>query len=189
MAIVSAFIDANVFYSIAATDLLVEIAKADLYRARWSERVHDEWTSHLLRNRPDLDPSRIARRRRAMDTAVPDACVTGFEELLLTLALPDPKDRHVLAAAITGKCTVIVTFNQRDFPQASLAPHGLAAVHPDRFLLNLFDSDTEGFLACIAATRARLLNPPHTVDKHLARLARVGLPRLAAVLGGHRSAL
>lgn len=71
MAIVSAFIDANVFYSIAATDLLVEIAKADLYRARWSERVHDEWTSHLLRNRPDLDPSRIARRRRAWTPLFP----------------------------------------------------------------------------------------------------------------------
>src|SRR5215469_11528177 len=48
--------------------------------------------------------------------AMRDALVTGFEPLIEILALPDPDDRHVLAAAIRGHADLIVTTNQRDFP-------------------------------------------------------------------------
>jgi hypothetical protein len=35
-----------------------------------------------------------------MDAAIPDVTVTGHEHLIDQLTLPDPDDRHVLAAAI-----------------------------------------------------------------------------------------
>ena len=50
-----------------------------------------------------------------------DALVTGYEPLVKTIHLPDPNDRHVLAAAITGRADVIVTKNLKDFPADRLA--------------------------------------------------------------------
>jgi len=37
-----------------------------------------------------------------MDKATRDSLVTGYEALIDTLSLPDPDDRHVLAAAIVA---------------------------------------------------------------------------------------
>ena len=74
----------------------------------------------LRRRRPDLDPSRLDRTRSLMATAVRDWKVAGFENLVDSLKLPDPDDRHVLAAAIKAKAQVIVTSNTRDFPKAEL---------------------------------------------------------------------
>ena len=52
--------------------------------------------------------------------------MTGYHGLIPSLQLPDPDDRHVLAAAIVGRCDVIVTQNIQDFPEAALAPYGIA---------------------------------------------------------------
>ncbi len=67
--------------------------------------------------------------------------VTGYEPSIETLNLPDPGDRHVLAAAIRGGATLIVTSNERDFPAAALAAHNIEAIGPDRFLLRLLEQD------------------------------------------------
>ena len=62
--------------------------------------------------------------------------VTGYEPLIGSLALTDEGDRHVLAAAIAGRCDVIVTQNLRDFPAAVLTSFGIEAQHPDDFCCN-----------------------------------------------------
>ncbi len=133
MAALAALIDANVFYSMAATDIVIETAKAGHFRARWTDRIHDEWGRNLLKNNPARTTQALARRRKAMDTAIRDALVTGYEPLIPALNLPDPGDCHVLAAAIVGQCDAIVTFNLRHFPAAVLVPHGIVAIHPDTF--------------------------------------------------------
>jgi len=46
-----------------------------------------------------------------LDRSTRDRLVTGYEGLIPTLELPDPDDRHVLAAAIVGRCDVNVTEN------------------------------------------------------------------------------
>ena len=73
-----------------------------------------------------------------MASAFPEAMVTGHESMVDSME-NDPKDRHVLAAAVHSDCEVVVTFNLQDFPASALTPHGLVAVHPDEFLLDQVD--------------------------------------------------
>jgi hypothetical protein len=101
----TAFFDANVFYGARLRSLVVYLAQTKMFRARWSEHVYDEWMRNLLRNRPDLSIAALAKTRRLMDAAVLDALVTGYQPLMGTLTLPDPDDRHVLAAAIVCRAS------------------------------------------------------------------------------------
>ena len=81
------------------------------FRARWSTQIQDEWKRNLLANRTDLTREQLDRTSNLMDRAIPDALVLDYETLAVNLRLPDPDDRHVLAAAIRCGAGVIVTFN------------------------------------------------------------------------------
>ncbi|WP_310482297.1 PIN domain-containing protein, partial [Chamaesiphon sp. VAR_48_metabat_403] len=126
--------DACVLYPAPLRDLLVQLATTGIFRAKWTELIHDEWTRNLLIKRPDLKADRLARLRVLMNQNVPDSLVTDFENLIPTLELPDPDDRHVLAAAISADAKIIVTFNLKDFPDPILAKHEIVAQHPDVFV-------------------------------------------------------
>jgi len=108
--------------------------------------------------------------------------VDGYEHLIETLTLPDPDDRHVLAAAIHGGASTIVTSNLGDFPVTALAPHDISAVRPDDFLCELLTSDPETVIAALHADRTSLRNPPITRVDYLAALERVGLLETVAIL-------
>lgn len=116
-----AIYDANILYPAPLRDLLIRIAQSGLVLARWSETIHDEWTRNVLKANPHLSAERLARTRSLMNKAVRDCLVTGHKKLIATLSLPDPEDRHVLAAAICAKASVIVTFNLKDFSAKTLA--------------------------------------------------------------------
>lgn len=142
--------DANVLYPAPLRDLLMHLARTGLFRARWTEEIHQEWMTNVIRNRPDLSPAQLERTRDLLNMAVLDCLVTGYESLTPTLQPPDPKDRHVLAAAIFGGARAIVTFNRRHFPASTLAMHGIEALHPDRFVHDLYLGGTGG---CQASKR------------------------------------
>ncbi len=76
---------------------------------------------------------------KLMDAHAKDSLVVGYESLIDFVTLPDPKDRHVLAAAIKGRADVIVTFNLKDFPADVLEAYDLSAQHPDVFLRHVID--------------------------------------------------
>src|SRR5215472_725688 len=106
--------DANVLYPNTLRDLLIRIAQSGMVQAKWTSEILDEMTGALLRNRPDIPPARLGRLRDLMNAAVRDSLVTGYEPLIEGLKLPDPDDRHVLAAAIKAGAQVIVTANLKD---------------------------------------------------------------------------
>jgi len=103
MAGFTAFYDASVLYPSELRNLLMHLALTGLFQARWSPAVHEEWIRALLRRRPDLTREKLERTRMLMDRHATDALVTGYEELIEGLHLPDPDDRHVMAAAIRGE--------------------------------------------------------------------------------------
>ncbi len=182
MAGFSAFYDANVLYPAELRNLLMHLALTGLFRAKWSADVHEEWISSLLQKRPDLTREKLERTRMLMDKHAVDALVTGYEDLIPGLHLPDPNDRHVLAAAIRGHANVIVTMNLRDFPCDVLAPLGIEAQHPDEFVLHLLDWGLDAVVAAAQLHRQSLENPPKSVTEYLETLERQGLTRTVSVL-------
>lgn len=182
----TAILDANVLYPAPLRDLLMHLAVAGLFKAKWTNAIHDEWMRNLLAHRPDLSRPQLERTRELMNRAVPDALVSGYEPLVPALTLPDPDDRHVLAAAIRAGADGIITFNRKDFPERVLAGYGLEALHPDDFLLGLLDQDTTSVLTALRNQRAGLRHPPKTADELLELLKSQGLPRSLARLSAHK---
>ena len=127
MAIYSVLYDACVLYPAPLRDLLLRLAMVDLFRARWTETLLDECFRNLAKNRPVLQPAQLTRTRELMNAHVLDALITGHETLIPSLTLPDPDDRHVLAAAICGGVEAIITYNLTDFPAQVLKTYGIEA--------------------------------------------------------------
>jgi predicted nucleic acid-binding protein len=179
---VTAILDANVLYPAPLRDLLMRLALAGLFRARWTEAIHDEWVRSVLANNPSLAPERLARTRALMNEAIRDCLVTEYEGTIGSLSLPDPKDWHVLAAAIHAGAEVIVTFNLQDFPDNVLTVHGIEALHPDDFVTTLFDDAPEDFCAAVRKQRESLRNPPRSAPELLATFENQGLSQLVSRL-------
>jgi hypothetical protein len=171
MAALTALFDACVLYPAPLRDLLMHLASTGLFRARWTDMIHEEWIGNLLKNRTDLTRARLERTRALMNAAVPDCLVTGFEPLIETLNLPDPDDRHVLAAAIVGGADLIVTSNLKDFPPDLLAPFGIEPTHPDDFVVNQFDWSPAVVCGAVKRHRESLRKRPKTVEQYLATLS------------------
>jgi hypothetical protein len=172
--------DANVFYPAPLRDLLIRLAQTPLVRARWTDQILDECFDNLARNRPDLKPSRLQRTRRLINEAVRDGLVTGHDSLIESLILPDPGDRHVLAAAIHAGAQCILTFNIQHFRGVALSEYEIEALHPDRFLLRLVEFDEPTVLRVLSEQEAAL-RQAEPLDI-VARLERQGLPATAAAL-------
>ena len=187
--VVTAFLDANVLYPALLRDILMRLASRNLFRARWSAQVHREWMAALIRDRPDIPLARLERTRQLMDAHFEDATVEGYEHRMGSLILPDPDDRHVLAAAIYCGADTIVTTNLRDFPDAALAGLGLRAIHPDAFIRGLFDPHRNAVIDAFRRLRLSLRNPPRSTPELLAAMKAQGLPVTAATLGGFVDAL
>jgi predicted nucleic acid-binding protein len=178
----TAVYDACVLYPAPLRDLLMELALTDLFRARWSDAIHQEWIRNVLKNRPDLAESQLLRTKAFMDANVRDALVTGFESLIPSLELPDESDRHVLAAAIRCGADVIVTFNLKDFPSEYLSSFGVEAQHPDEFMLYLVDLYPIQFCRAVEKVRQRLRNPPIDCERYLLNLLKQELPQTVSFM-------
>jgi hypothetical protein len=179
-----AFLDASVLYPASLRNLFMRLTLRDLFQARWSRDVHDEWIRSVLRSRPDIAPAQLHRVRDLMDRYAEDCLVTGYETLIGTLRLPDPDDRHVLAAAIVAGANVIVTRNLRDFPAEALAGYGIEAQHPDIFVRHLIDLAPDQVVDAIREQVAGLTRPPVSVQELLATLEKLGLAETVTELRG-----
>ncbi|AKT50584.1 PIN domain-containing protein [Arsenicicoccus sp. oral taxon 190] len=176
----TALLDACVLVPVALADTLLRLAEHDLYRPLWSDRILDETTTAIERVHPELADGRARGRTAAMASAFPDALVTGWQALVNGISLPDPDDRHVVAAAVRGRADAIVTANVRDFPTSELNELGISVQPPDLFLLDQLDLAPTATIEALHRQASATRQPPITPEMLLRHLAACGVPELAA---------
>lgn len=136
-----------------------------------STRRVEQWSNASIAIRERID--RFLDSIRSMN---PTHCIYGWEprETLLD-ELPDPDDRHVLAAALVADADYIVTYNLKDFPLEKLSRYSITAIHPDVFLCRMLDWDTRGVLDVMDTVVSNKTNPPRTMGEELAHLRKLRL--------------
>lgn len=174
--------DACVLHPAPLRDLLLRVARTGIVQARWSRTILDECFSSIVRERPDLDPARLARTRALMEDAFPEAIVSDFESLIEAIELPDVDDRHVVAAAIRSGAQAIVTFNRKDFPPDVLGSYDVEVKHPDEFVLDCLDLVPALVANCVRDQASALRNPERSVNEVLVDLRGGGLVQSVARL-------
>ena len=182
---VVAVFDACILYPFHLRNVIVQAAVDRLVHARWTDEIHDEWMRNLVANAPDLSVDRLDATKQLMTIALPDATVSGYEKHIETISLPDPGDRHVVAAAIEAKATHILTWNLRHFPARALKAHGLVCRTPDAFLADLYDQVPQLLLASLANARRNLSKSGLSAEEFVDVLREQGLTQLAKRLRGH----
>ncbi|GGY61484.1 hypothetical protein GCM10011613_01100 [Cellvibrio zantedeschiae] len=177
----SVVFDACVLYPAPLRDSLMRLASKNLFKAYWTDRIHDEWINARLRE-GKYNRDQLEKVRELMDRHVPDAKVTGYESLIQGLELPDADDRHVLAAAIKSKADAIVTSNLKDFPEEYLASFQIEVIHPDDFIYYQIDMAPAICCSAFRDQRNALKNPAMDVDDFLANLQKQQLPQTVSLL-------
>jgi predicted nucleic acid-binding protein len=179
----SVVLDANPLYPFHLRNLLVQLGVDLVIAPRWTPRIHEEWIGNLVAA-GRAPRERLLLTLELMNGALPEANVRDWETYIEGLDLPDPDDCHVLAAALAAKAETILTMNLRDFPDSTLGPHGVIAVHPDSFLCGLYDVDPELLRASTEMAHANLSRSKPSFADYLDALERQGLPQFVKRLRG-----
>ena len=174
--------DACVLYPAPLRDLLMHLAMTDLFKAKWTNQIHEEWIRNVLIQRPDLNKKQLERTRDLMNLHALDCLVDGYQKMISELALPDSNDRHVLAAAIHASASKILTYNLKDFPNKILNQFKIEAQHPDNFLCELINSDSMAVCSAIRKLRTGLKKPPIHAEQYLATLEKQRLSQFVLKL-------
>lgn len=151
-----AVFDACILYPFHLRNIVVQAAVDRLVEARWTDAIHEEWIRNLAANAQAIPMERLQITRQLMNDALPTAMVTGYEEHVPAVALPDPDDRHIVAAAIAAKASLILTWNLRHFPESELKKFGLQRMTPDEFLSGLFEKVPDLVIGSLANARRNL---------------------------------
>jgi predicted nucleic acid-binding protein len=158
-----AFLDACVLYPFSLRDVLIQFSVEGMFQAKWSTQVQSEVIKNVEKYHPTIS-GRLTRTFQLMEMAVPDFHAEPSQETiaLVSESSTDPKDVEILAAAIDGACTHLVTSNIKDFDIAYGLGRGVAVIHPDEFLEKLIEYNLESAKAGFEAVVSRCKNPPRT---------------------------
>ncbi|MCI1211850.1 PIN domain-containing protein [Bifidobacterium tibiigranuli] len=178
----AAVLDANIFFHIWILDALLTVADDGLFEPLWSDEIMAEIRRNLPKAWKHATTAEIDAFLGTVNEAYPYAQVPDWRNHLDGLALPDPDDRHVLAAARAGGATIIVTINLADFPPKTLEKYGIRAEHPDTFLSRIYDESPEAVRHAITRMASRKRHPPRTMVEEYAGLKKAGLSAFAARL-------
>jgi hypothetical protein len=163
----------------------MRLALGEVVKARWSDRVHKEWMRNVQADYADVTREDLRRIRSLMDEALPEALTKGYEDRIEDLSLPDPSDRHVLAAAIDADADYIVTFNRRDFPTSELGSWDIDAIGPDELISGLFGTVPDKIIEVARVHRQSLTRPSKTPEGYLEMLCNCDLEETARLLEEH----
>jgi predicted nucleic acid-binding protein len=147
-------LDANVLAESAISDLFLRLSEEPrLICPKWTHEIWEE-THRTLINKLNWPEATAASRIKAAQEAFPEALIEDFEGFI-EKCTNDPKDRHILAAAIRAKVETIVTMNVKHFKSEDLEPWGVTAAHPGDYLKVLYDLD-EGVVVSVLHRMAEL---------------------------------
>lgn len=180
----SVFLDANVIYSITLTDVLLTLADHDLFLPLWSPNVLQEAQEAASRTLPDAAQQAFRKRLIMMDQAFPESSIHVEESEWSQFDLPDPDDRHVLAAAAQGQADALATRNIKDFPQKLLDSFSIQVITPDDLLCVLLRRNPEATASAIHELIDSRHRPPiniPTLLKDLNALAQHSLQPLLRI--------
>jgi predicted nucleic acid-binding protein len=177
-------LDACVLANAGMCDLFLRLAEPPrLYLPLWSADILDEvkrtQTTKLKRPYP---PELADYWRQEVTRAFPDAEVKGYSKLI-PLMTNHEKDRHVLAAAVRGGASLVVTFNLKDFADADLDPWEITARHPQDYLLTLHSMNPGVVVAKLAAIAQDDSRDLQDVVLHLGKSVPAFASRILETLG------
>ncbi|ABD55605.1 RSP_2648 family PIN domain-containing protein [Jannaschia sp. CCS1] len=175
-----AVIDACALYPTVLRQILLGCAEQDMFTPIWSDRLLEEWARAAARNGGPQDEQIARAEAVSANLRFPDAVVAPGDEA--PLWLPDPADIHVLATAIKGGAEAIITMNLKDFPRRELAGHGIAAIAPDAFLMDLWLEHEADVTRAVTKTHAEAERLSGQTLPLRALLKRARLPRLGKAL-------
>src|SRR5437868_3604171 len=98
-------LDSNVLFSAPLRDILLRSADKALYRVQWTHEILEEVRRNLVKTGRSSE-EKAQRLIDEMNAYFPEASVEGYNELV-ALMTNDPKDRHVLAAAVRSQSQAI----------------------------------------------------------------------------------
>ena len=181
-----AVLDACVLYPAVSRDTILLAAEAGAYQFRWTDEILSELRRNLVKERAAPE-DRVDKMLADLAQFFADGRVSGHERHIATLR-NDPKDRHVVAAAIEGDAELVVTENLKDFPSAAM-PEGIRAASADEFLSELLERSPGAMIDAVWSQATRKKRPPISVRRVLAAIARAapGFAAAARPLLGIRS--
>lgn len=163
-------LDACVLFPAYLRDTLLSTAEAGLYIPYWSQKILDEALGNLVL-KGKISAEKAINLEEVMKAAFPEAMVqvpAEIEEVMTN----DPKDRHVLAAAVVARADVIVTNNIIDFDAQALTPWNIQAQSADDFLSDLFDDYPEEIVQVVQKQSQKYRKYPLTVTELLSLLSK-----------------
>jgi hypothetical protein len=131
-------LDACVLLPMPLADALLRMAETPrLYLPKWSDETLHEVTRNLI-GKWNKTNEQAQRRENALRVFFPEAFVEDYADLVPAMQ-NDPKDRHILAAAVKSGSKLIVTYNGKHFPPEALAKYEIECQGPSTFLIGLYD--------------------------------------------------
>jgi predicted nucleic acid-binding protein len=184
----SAVIDANVLYSSYLRDLLLELGREGLFEPRWSKEILKEVQRALVKKFPGTEAQQ-SHKVTLLNRAAPSAMIDDHLHLVDGLVSTDPKDRHVLAAAIRAQSGALVTFNVKHFPADMFETYGIELLNPDDFLFDLADLNESHFVRVVSQVISNYARPALTVTDFASVMYKSQCPKIADFVGNHEAAI
>ncbi len=165
-------LDASVLYIEPVRGLLLWVAALGGFDPLWTARILDEVGRNLLEGQR-VSPEQWERLQAAMLAAFPDATLDQDAPGAIEDRMPnDPKDRHVLAAAVAHGVELLVTNNLKHFKPADLERLGVRALNADQLLCELLSAAPNIMREALESQAATMRTPRQwTVAELLGALA------------------
>lgn len=173
-------LDANVLMSRVQRDYFLYAASEGVVDVKWSPDILREMNRNLVAKR-DVPQQGADKLENLLSEHFPGAKTEPRAEhfaAFADVAMPDPDDRHVLAAAVASDASVLCTNNVKDFPDPAMDRVGIARQQPDAVLDRLIRDHPEAMSRVHQTTTDR--NPRATSESTLQALQNSGAPKAAS---------